>query len=461
MNTNITLNPMQLYAYNVMMAGHNTFLTGDGGVGKTSTLNKFIEASTAKGFNVMVTAMTGIASLNLGGVTAHKALEIPIGPLTYMRDNYDPSDEIIQSDIIIIDEISMCRIDTFDFISNKILKANNIRKRVGKHCIQLIVVGDFFQLPPVTLPYEKAALNKFYGTDIGVGFAFESRNWKLFNFVNVILTDVVRQSNIEFIQSLNKVRTGDKTEIDNIVKKSNTNYISDGITLCGTRNEADRMNIEALEKLPGQLVEYPAEFEGDIENSGLNIDEKLELKVGARVMTLINKGPVNNGSLGTVIELKENSVLVLMDSGVKVECSRYEWTVYDYELQRDEEADRVALHKHSVGLIRQFPLKLAYAITIHKSQGQTYKKVNISPYCWDCGQLYVALSRVESLENLHFNYAPDPRYLIISLNVIKFYNSIVSIANPNIDITPREPSNIILKSKAGTENDMRALLDML
>lgn len=168
-----------------------------------------------------------------------------------------------------------------------------------------------------------------------------------------------------------------------------------------------------------------------------------------------NSAQYVNGTLGTVYEMADDIITVKTDDNKLVGVARYTWTIYNYTL--DTEQVPAKLIKESVGTITQFPLRLAYAITIHKSQGQTYEYVNFNPYCWDCGQLYVALSRVTKLENLHINYELDMRYLVVSLNVIDFYNKTVKDANKYIDTT----INVKEKKDNIFSNEENKLLDLL
>ncbi|MBO5389192.1 MAG: AAA family ATPase [Lachnospiraceae bacterium] len=455
----LTLTYLQQYAYNVLKAGYNVFLTGGAGTGKSHLIRLFIEHSRGLGLNVMITAPTGIAAFNIDGVTMHRAFDIPLGVIDKDKDKYELGDTILHTDIIIIDEISMARIDTFDFIANKILRANKKRKWMGKPDIQLVLVGDFLQLPPVIVGNEKKALDKHYNRDIEAGFVFNSDFWKIFDFKYIILTEVVRQSNTEFIDKLNKVRVGDKSSIDYFYNASCKNEISGAITLCGTNSEADEKNKLALNNINDELVEYKALVDGPVFEADTPARLFLKLKVGARVMTLINDNSMAfiNGSFGTVVNLAEDIVKVRMDNGELVDIERYQWNIFRYELEKDGENEKLV--KKEVGTFTQFPLRLAYAITIHKSQGQTYDYINLSPYCWDCGQLYVALSRVRNLEGLHFLYKPDPRYLVISLNVIRFYNSIVKLANQNIDTSVNIRKIDIKKDEV--DNDIEHLLSRI
>jgi ATP-dependent exoDNAse (exonuclease V) alpha subunit len=452
----MSLNYKQNLAYNIIMSGYNTFLTGGGGVGKTFVLRKVINDIESKNKNVMVVAPTGIAALNLNGATIHNQFEAPLGVLTYNKNVYEPSDELVYTDVVIIDEISMCRLDLFDFISNKIMDANSRRKRLGFKPIQLVVSGDFFQLPPVIRQTEKYALDSFYKKDVEAGFAFNSKMWSLFDFKTIILTEVIRQNEKEFIESLNKLRTGEKAYINYIYNNSCKQEIESAITICGTNDEASKKNEYELSKINEKEIEYIASTQGEVEESDTIAEMNLRLKEGARVMTLVNDHSYNNGSFGTVVGLYDDTIVIQMDNGVTEYVREFTWDVYRYELEKND-TDRVKLVKKIVGHVTQFPVKLAYAITIHKSQGQTYDAANISPYSWDCGQLYVALSRVRSLDKLHFNYEPDMRYLVTSLNVIKFYNSLVIGTEEDI-IQCNNEVNTQEKEKDDLDNDFDKLL---
>ena len=304
----------QEYGYNVIMAGHNVYLTGDAGTGKSYLLIKVINELRSRGKNVMVTAATGLAALHIDGVTNHRAFGIPVGPVTYNKDNYDVEENIANTDVIIIDEISTCRVDSFDFIANKIFKANNIRKRYGKPCVQLVVCGDFFQLPPVITPKDKKVLDEFYGGDIGLGMAFTSLYWKFFEFKNIILTEVVRQDNYEFVSRLNKVRIGDKSTLEYIYKNSCKYKIPYAITLCGTNKEADEINEKELNCINSNERVYNAIIDGDVDDNDTTAERELRLRVGARVMILVNNSAQYvNGTLGTVYEMADDIITIKTD----------------------------------------------------------------------------------------------------------------------------------------------------
>lgn len=434
----------QRIGFNILKSGVNSFITGGAGVGKTYLALEFVKYSEQQNKNIMVCASTGVAALNINGVTIHRQFDAPIGVINYSKNTYNANDELVYTDIVVLEEISMCRIDLFDFVANKIIDANVRRKRKGLPNIQLIVVGDFFQLPPVIQGTEKNALDKFYGRDIGAGYAFDSVFWEMFNFQLIQLNEVVRQHQSNFITWLNKIRVGEKAYINNIYSQSNPDIISNSITICGTNSESSSINEQKLKELNEEYIEYSAITSGDILSTDTTSELNLKLKLGARVIMLVNNEDYFNGALGTVEELLDNEIVVQLDNGHITYVKRYTWEIYRYDLVDEQ------LVKQQVGTLTQFPLKLAYAITIHKSQGQTYESANISPYSWDCGQLYVALSRIKSLENIHFNYQPDIRYIVVSLTVIKFYNSLIH-KQSKAESKPEEISENKEKEKENNE----------
>lgn len=417
MKNNILFNNKQKLAYSVLTSGRNVFLTGGAGTGKSFVIQKYIEYCNDNNIDVAITAPTGIAALNIDGVTIHRAFKAPLGPII------EPIKSVasILKDIrvLIIDEISMCRIDLFEFVIKQVIHANKFRRAHYIDDIQLVVVGDFFQLPPVMRDEERDILEHYYNRRLTHGFAFESKLWNACGFVNIILDEVIRQTDSEFIDNLNKIRIGNKFGLRYFDEKSLNTEIKDAILLSGTNNAVKQRNEQELDKLKAKLVKYNANITGDVKESDKLTDDELKLKVGARVMTVINDqlDRFRNGSFGTVEKLSKNEITVKMDSGDTVKIERYKWVIKGYSTSNGK------LKVGEVGTFEQFPLKLAYAITIHKSQGQTYDKVNLNPYCWDCGQLYVALSRVKSIDGLGLIQPIQPRYLVTSDEVKNFYNS--------------------------------------
>ena len=396
---NMGMTAGQLKGYRSMLEGHNIFLTGDAGTGKSFLLNNYIDYCNKKGYNIMVMAPTGIAALNIGGSTIHRVFHIGASPLVVRNiSDVKVPDEVKSADIIVIDEISMCRIDLFEYVMSAIIKENKSRESMHYEPIQLIVCGDFFQLPPVITDKDKKVLDQYYNRDIGKGFAFQSACWKMMNFVSVVLTDVVRQSDKSFSSILNRVRFGDQSILYQISRDSSKVYIKDAINLTFRNSEVNKMNEDKLSEIQEPIMHYYSNSLGDVRLSDKPTLDDLMLKDGARVMILINDkdGKFSNGTFATIVKCLTSDVLVEIDgTGEVVRIEPYTWEINSYAIKGSK------LSTNVVGKFTQLPLKLAYAITIHKSQGQTYEKMNLNPFCVECGQLYVALSRVKSLENLH------------------------------------------------------------
>lgn len=408
----------QSRGYKILMSGCNASINGNAGTGKTYMLNKFIDDSRDLGKNIVIVAPTGIAALNIGGVTVHRAFKAPIGPLVTKVTKAEKI--IIMADIIILDEISICRVDLFDFIAQQIYIANYIRNKNGLDNIQFVISGDFFQLPPVLPEKERETLENYYGYPIGNGFAFQSKAWSYFNFKNIVLNETMRQSDAEFVLNLNKARTGDLSCITYFNRNCSKEEFKDTILLCGTNKDAENRNISEMNKIASKSKRYKAVITGEVKESDKMTYDILDLKVGARVITLINDKDelYKNGSLGTITRMTDNGVYVKFDDGGEFYIEYYCWEICNYKLQNGK------VIKEVIGTFEQLPLKIAYAITIHKSQGQTYDKANINPYCWDYGQLYVALSRVKSIEGIHLTSLIQNRFLKTSRDVQNYYRNL-------------------------------------
>ena len=415
-----SLTKSQQRAYKAIMSGLNVFLTGHAGTGKSYLLNIVRHELSDAGKNVVVAAPTGIAAINVGGTTLHRLFELK--PDIYSdRAERIPS-VLKRTDVLIIDEISMCRIDLFDYIGRVLKKTHRF--------IQVIVVGDFCQLPPV-IPNkgsnseyfdEKGVLDTHFGFDVGGGFAFLSEQWTRLNFKTIILEEVVRQNDPQFIDALDRARRGKVEALEYFAFYSNPQVLPKGIYLAGRNAEVNRINANKLAAIGQRSYFYNAECKGEVrEDDKRGATELLELKVGARIMTTANDSEYRNGDLGYITALTEDSITVLMDNAPKEsEIKRYTWEIIRYQVEITDQ-DRVLFKRTVVGRYIQFPLKLAWAVTIHKSQGQTFDQVNLNPQCWDSGQLYVALSRVRSIEGLHLVSPLYDRYLKLDPAVSDFY----------------------------------------
>ena len=290
------------------------------------------------------------------------------------------------------------------------------------------MVGDFCQLPPVVLDKDKEILDEYYGVDIGSAYAFQSKYWEKFEFKNVMLTDILRQKDMKFVTALNQARMGDAQCIEFLEQNSAHYPIENGIYIYSTNRKVKELNERKLGMINNPLWEFVAKEEGIVNETDRMTDKILKLKVGARVMMLTNdiENKWQNGSLGTILNIEIGRIKIRLDNGKDVSVSPYEWSIERYVVVEQQIGKQVVkvLEKEEIGTFEQFPLKLAYAITMHKSQGQTYERANISPEAWAPGQLYVALSRVKEIQKMHLLSDIEKRHLLVSPEVIEFYQNI-------------------------------------
>ncbi|MDO5424070.1 MAG: viroplasmin family protein [Eubacteriales bacterium] len=414
----VGLNESQKKALEIMLSGENVFLTGEAGTGKTFLLKYFLAKVSAK--NVIVCAPTGIAALQIHGATIHHVFRADLGPLMPDKPLGRIQDAVKEADLIVIDEISMCRFDLFDYVCRSIQEAQDISKRKK----QVIVVGDFYQLPPVMTDKDREVLAQAWMgriEKIGDGFAFLAPAWREMRFRTVLLTEVMRQKGeLDFIENLNRIRRGETDALE-WFNRNTAAEERPGIFLYARNLTVDRKNREETARLNRTARKYKGKKEGSIRDFPTAME--LELCVGTRVMSIVNdgKGRYQNGSLGTVTALGEDTVKVRLDNGAHVAFERYVWEAVDYAVVREEDTGRCRLEKRVVGRFEQLPLKVAFAITIHKSQGQTFDSANLTPECFGAGQLYVALSRVRSAEALYLTRRIEERDMIVSDEVRRFY----------------------------------------
>lgn len=436
------LNKKQRYAFETMMEGNNVFLTGDAGTGKTTVIKCFIDEAEKNGKSVLVSATTGIAAENIGygATTVHRALNISINFEEYKKKVKKRVPVLEEADILIIDEISMCRFDLFNMIAKTIITENEERaadrllgREDARDDIQLIVTGDFFQLPPVISKNDRDILCRMYGDDLQKGgklengYAFQSEYWKYMNFEYIKLDEVLRQNDEGFRYVLNDIKYGNniRKSINYLENNTSEKVIQGAPFLVGTNAEADRINQSFLERLDKKTEKvFHADISGKIEPADIkNINfakEHIVLNIGARVMITVNdlNGKYVNGTIGTITEIvqehdwdgeTEDYVKIKTDKGNTVVLKKYdkqiEKQVVKEELKKNDlgqEEKKEKIVREAIGTFSQFPLKLAWAISIHKSQGQTFENLNIDPCCWDPGQFYVAVSRATSAKGIHF-----------------------------------------------------------
>lgn len=380
----------QQRALDVFNTGENMLLLGDPGTGKSTLISAIVAQARFSGKRIARTASTGIAAQLIKGRTIHSLLKAYPGMKPEGIDYEDKARSLENIDVLIIDEVSMIGKTFICYLYNCL--------RNAAHHVQLILVGDFFQLPPVKDDY-----------------AFTSPCWAQLGLVPCILTEVVRQKDVDFIHSLNLLKYGDKSCLDYLLPHSSPVPLAGQISICARTESARIINRTEMEKLNGPSRTYWAEYEGSVVESDLRVELNLAIKCGMRVMSIVNGIGYSNGSLGTVTGFDDSSVQVLFDNGADTCLCRERFTVE----RRDVTGGTTELW--------QIPLRPAYAITIHKSQGQTFQYVNIDgTKCWAPGQLYVAVSRACSIGGIHFltpikdsNIRTDPA-------VIKFYDRLAS-----------------------------------
>ncbi len=378
----------------LMDSDKNIFLTGKAGTGKTYQITQFVEKMQAEGKVVLVSAPTGTAAVNAGGETAHSLFGIPIPCYGVSISKVPPAKikTLAMADVVIIDEVSMMRNDSFSFAMRVLKKAEKLK---GKK-IRVILTGDFSQLPPVVQKKDISYLKKF-GYDLS-GYAFTTKEWASLHLKTVELTKIWRQEDgSELAEQLGKVRENDPSAMYYFKQFVKEGYQAsdDEIQICGTNAEADEINRNYLNSIPGPVVAYQSEKKG--RNAAGICEDIVLLKQNARVMFLVNdvkKNQYQNGSMGTIMNLNEKCVEVLLDNGKLIPVFPHEYKSYSYKIVGGN------LTKNEIGSVKQMPLKVAKAITIHKSQGKTFDKVVITPNIFAAGQLYVALSRVKSPEGL-------------------------------------------------------------
>ncbi len=445
----ITLSSEQQAAYKLLESSNgNYFVTGKAGSGKSVLLRYFISHTKKR---TAVCAPTGIAAINVGGQTLHSFFGLSI----FEQDSRKTSTvncsnalkQILNSlDCLVIDEVSMIRADIMDMIDAKLRNARGKALPFGG--CQVILFGDLYQLPPILVGN---ALVSFVITRFHGKYFFNAPVVAEASFKVIELTEVIRQKDPEFISLLNDIRLGNSSK--DILERINKRVlpVPEGkhvVTLTATRDKAAQINAQCLDELPGEKriykADYSGEFAADCDSQTVNshsfenlpADPYLELKIGAQVMMIKNdlSGEKNwvNGTVGEVCDMTDGAVYVRI--GGKVFCiTKEQWTKYRYTY--DSEKHEV-MHE-PVGIFEQYPLCLAYAMTIHKSQGQTYDAINIdlsNGKAFESGQVYVALSRCRTLEGIYLA-RPFDAFDISSNQFIKEYLE----ANPPIALDTDSP----------------------
>ena len=412
----------------------SVFLTGKAGTGK-STFLKYICNHTRKKYVVL--APTGIAAINAGGVTLHSFFKLPFRPM--LPDDPDlslshgrifeffkyPKEKrkiIAEVDLIIIDEISMVRADIIDCV-DRILRVYSGNMRLPFGGKQLLFVGDVFQLEPVVPSDQKEILSLFYASP----FFFSARVFKDINLVPIELQKVYRQTDSVFINILDRIRNNAarKQELDTLNGRYFPSFEPQNedmyITLATRRDQVDFINEKKLAELPGEEYVSVGKIEGDFPESSLPTQLNLSIKEQAQVIFIDNDYERRwvNGTIGMVSGIDENgNVYVLLESGVEHLVEPTSWRNYKYKYNEKEKR----IEEEIVGTFEQLPIRLAWAITVHKSQGLTFSRVvvDLTGGVFAGGQTYVALSRCTSLEGLVLKSKISSRDIFIRKEIVEF-----------------------------------------
>jgi hypothetical protein len=419
----IKLSNEQAEVYNLLeTTNENYYVTGKAGTGKSVLLQYFVENS---GKRVVVIAPTGVAALNVGGQTIHSFFKMPFDiDLDELRVDYKLREILRNIDAVVIDEVSMVRVDLMEGISKKLQIARKNDEPFGG--VQMVMFGDLYQLPPVVTDGE---LDRYFKHNFGGYYFFNAQSIKNSDLKIYELGTIFRQKDHEFKKILNSIRNGILKESDMRALNQRLEAIKpDGgyITLAGHNATVSSINHKMLSDLPGDEKSYEAEIWGSITESSFPTEKKLKLKVGAQIMMLKNdtEKPRRwaNGTLGVITKLSNDIVKVSID-GVEHTVAPATWDKIQYDYNPEERE----LTKTTVSSFKQLPIRLAWAITIHKSQGQTYQSVavDLSDGAFAHGQTYVALSRCVSLEGLYLDAPIKRDDIIVDPDVVEFMKKAV------------------------------------
>lgn len=466
-------NPQLELAFNYLeYTGTSVFLTGKAGTGKTTFLRELKRRSPKR---MIVVAPTGVAAINAGGVTIHSFFQLPFGPYLPGKSGEEQKGEnryahkfsrekinIIRSmDLLVIDEISMVRADLLDAVNDMLCRYRDRSRPFGG--VQLLMIGDLQQLAPVVREEEWALLKDIYPSP----FFFCSQALREVPYVGIELKKVYRQADEKFISLLNRIRDNraDAATLAALNKRYIPGFNPDDtegyITLTTHNYQAQRINERKLAELDGRAYSYDAEVKDDFPDYAFPTDEHLVLKKGAQVMFVKNDSSAEkryyNGKIGRITAISADNIIVRCPGEeVAISVTREEWTNTKYSI--DPETREIT--ETIAGTYRQYPLKTAWAITIHKSQGLTFEKAIVDAHAaFTHGQVYVALSRCKSLEGLVLG-APLRGEVLISDQTVQQFTEGVAQQEPGqkqLEEARREYFLVLLKELFNFQPVMRRL----
>lgn len=426
----------------------NVFITGKAGTGKSTLLDCFRTHTKKK---IVVLAPTGVSALNIKGQTIHSFFgfkpSVTLNSIKRLKGNQ--KNIYKELDAIVIDEASMVRADLLDCI-DKFLRLN-VKKKKPFGGIQMIFIGDLYQLPPVVRGKEKEFFDTYYKSP----YFFDSIVMKEIDMEFIELEKIYRQKDEDFIAILNAIRNNSITEKElNILnQRYNPEFIPDPrdfyIWLTSINSSAEKINREHLSRISSPLINYHGALSGDFSEDSLPTQIDLQIKKGAQVMLLNNDPHFRwvNGSIGRIVEIvkqKDDSdiIIVKLFTGEVVDVLPYRWELFNYYFNKDKNT----IESEVVGSFTQYPLKLAWAVTIHKSQGKTFDKVviDIGRGTFASGQVYVALSRCTRLDGIVLKRPLEKKHIFMDWKIVKFLTQFQYRISENL--CPFEKKLNIIKS---------------
>lgn len=437
--TPLDINPQFQLALDLMETSDQPiFITGKAGTGKSTLLSHWRSLTSKK---IAVLAPTGVAALNVKGQTIHSFFRFsPNTTLESVRKTGDKAELFKNLDAIVIDEVSMVRADLLDCI-DKFLRLNGPSKTQAFGGVQMIFFGDLYQLPPVITREEEA----YFADQYASPYFFSAKAIQDLPMAYIELENVYRQKDLDFIDLLNAVRNNSVTPSH--IAHLNQRYIPDHtvkddeftITLTSTNDLAGAINDARLAKLPGDTLVYDGKISGTFEKRALPADMTLQFKVGAQVMLLNNDAQKRwvNGSIGKIVGIRtpesdfdiddpdaspsDPTLVIELTTGKDVYVAPYTWEMTDLEFDNS----KGTVESKTIGSFTQFPVRLAWAVTIHKSQGKTFDRVviDVGRGTFAHGQMYVALSRCTSFDGLVLKQQLEARHIKMDPRVVQFITS--------------------------------------